>query len=151
MVKVSASGSPSPRMPARPPRTMHDLDLTVVAVATPPGRGGVGCIRLSGPNAHGISDSLFRSSADGQQIARATFGRFLEMLGAVFWGATYNFVLNPSVEALMRIMQRSLPTVFISVPKKWMQLHDAIMQVVDPMTAGDDEFKEAIRSVTGGR
>ncbi len=80
-----------------------------------------------------------------------TFGRFLEMLGSVFWGATYNFVLNPSVEALMRAMQRSLPTVFISVPKKWIQLHDAIMQLVDPMTAGDDEFKEAIRTVTGGR
>ncbi len=80
-----------------------------------------------------------------------TFGRFLEMLGAVFWGATYNFVLNPSVETLMRVMQSTLPTVFISVPKKWIQLHDAIMQQVDPITAGDDELKAAIRAVTGGR
>ena len=57
---------------------MHDLDLTVVAVATPPGRGGVGCIRLSGPDAHRISDCLFRSPAKRSSSARTIFGRFLD-------------------------------------------------------------------------
>ncbi len=80
-----------------------------------------------------------------------TFGRYLEMLGSVFWGATYNFVMNPSVESLMRAMQLSPPTVFISVPKKWMQLYDAVMHQVDPMTAGDEEIQEALSAITGGR
>ncbi len=62
---------------------MHDLDLTVVAVATPPGRGGVGCIRLSGPDAHHVSDGMFRTSGSGRPVARATFGRFLDRSGQV--------------------------------------------------------------------
>ncbi|MBD3868377.1 MAG: tRNA uridine-5-carboxymethylaminomethyl(34) synthesis GTPase MnmE [Acidobacteria bacterium] len=62
---------------------MHDLDLTVVAVATPPGRGGVGCIRLSGPDAFSISDDLFRSSSPGHPVGRTTFGRFLDRDGQV--------------------------------------------------------------------
>ena len=62
---------------------MHDFDLTVVAVATPPGRGGVGCIRLSGPDAHRLSDSLFRSSGTPERYARAEFGRFLDRAGQV--------------------------------------------------------------------
>ena len=39
-----------------------------------------------------------------------TFGRYLEMLGCVFWGATYCFLENPSLEALVRGMQRHRPT-----------------------------------------
>jgi tRNA modification GTPase len=62
---------------------MHDLDRTVVAVATPPGRGGVGCIRLSGPDAHRMSDALFRSAGDGDRYSRAEFGRFLDRHGQV--------------------------------------------------------------------
>jgi tRNA modification GTPase len=62
---------------------MHDVDLTVVAVATPPGRGGVGCIRLSGPDAHRLSDILFRSSGTPERYARAEFGRFLDRAGQV--------------------------------------------------------------------
>ncbi len=64
-------------------RTMHDLDRTVVAVATPPGRGGVGCFRLSGPDAHRLSDSLFRAAGPPATYARAEFGRFLDRDGQV--------------------------------------------------------------------
>lgn len=80
-----------------------------------------------------------------------TFGRFLELLGSVFWGAKYCFLENPSVEALVRGMRRFLPTVFISVPKKWMQLYDAVKVRADPMDAPDDEIADAVREVTGGR
>ena len=64
-----------------------------------------------------------------------TFGRFLEMYGCVFWGATYVFLDSPSVEALIGGMRRHRPTVFISVPKKWIQLYDAIARAVDLETA----------------
>ncbi len=65
---------------------MHDLDLTVVAIATPPGRGGVGCIRLSGPDAHSIGDRLFRpagSSGSAVEDGRTSFGHFLDEDGKV--------------------------------------------------------------------
>ena len=33
---------------------------TIVAVATPPGRGGIGIVRLSGPEATGIAEPMLR-------------------------------------------------------------------------------------------
>ena len=39
-----------------PPR----LDDTICALATPPGTGGIGVIRLSGPNAFTIADAVTR-------------------------------------------------------------------------------------------
>jgi long-chain acyl-CoA synthetase len=80
-----------------------------------------------------------------------TFGRFLELYGCIFWGATYVFLDNPSVEALVGGMRRWQPTVFISVPKKWIQLHEQIVRVADPESASDAEVDEAVRRVTGGR
>jgi len=63
---------------------MHDLDTTLVAVATPPGRGGVGCLRLSGRRAYEIASRLFRPSSDGggpTPGGRPSFGRFLDRRG----------------------------------------------------------------------
>jgi long-chain acyl-CoA synthetase len=80
-----------------------------------------------------------------------TFGRFLEMYGCIFWGATYVFLESPSVEALVGGMLRVRPTVFISVPKKWIQLHEEIARAADPENASDREIDEAVRRVTGGR
>ena len=59
---------------------MHDLSTTVVAVATPPGRGGVGCLRISGSAALEIGARLFESAppAPGDP---ARFGRFLSRDG----------------------------------------------------------------------
>ena len=80
-----------------------------------------------------------------------TFGRYLEMLGSVYWGAKYCFLLDPSVEALVDGMGHHRPTVFISVPQKWIQLYETIVQHADPMEATDREMAEATRAVTGGR
>ncbi|MDH3784127.1 MAG: AMP-binding protein, partial [Acidobacteriota bacterium] len=80
-----------------------------------------------------------------------TFGRFLEMLGCIFWGATYCFIENPSVDALIRGMQRYEPTVFISVPKKWIQLYESIGQRVDPLLGSDEELQAVTDQLTGGK
>lgn len=80
-----------------------------------------------------------------------TFGRYLEMLGCVFWGAKYCFLLNPSVEALVEGMRRYRPSVFISVPRKWMQLYEAVGQRADPLQASDEELLAVTRDLTGGR
>jgi long-subunit acyl-CoA synthetase (AMP-forming)/GNAT superfamily N-acetyltransferase len=79
-----------------------------------------------------------------------TFGRFLEMAGCVFWGSTYCFAGSPAIESLMRLMGSYRPTVFISIPMKWMQLYDAIRQRIDTEVAGDDEITAVVHSVTGG-
>jgi long-subunit acyl-CoA synthetase (AMP-forming)/GNAT superfamily N-acetyltransferase len=80
-----------------------------------------------------------------------TFGRFLELAACVFWGAIYCFAENPSIETLIRQMQRFKPTVFISIPMKWMQLYEQICQTVDVDVADDQAILEATRRTTGGQ
>ena len=80
-----------------------------------------------------------------------TFGRFLEMTGCVFWGATYCFLDNPSFEALLDGMRRFRPTVFISIPKRWVELYDGIRRAADLEVATDDEVQAAARSIVGDR
>ena len=41
---------------------MFSTEDSIVAVATPPGRGGIGVIRISGPSAHAIAGALLESS-----------------------------------------------------------------------------------------
>jgi long-chain acyl-CoA synthetase len=79
-----------------------------------------------------------------------TFGRFLEMTGCVFWGATYCFAESSAIDSLVRHMRELAPTVFISIPLKWMQLHDLIRQEVNLETASDGEIRDVVRRVTGG-
>lgn len=45
---------------------------TIVAISTPPGRGGIGIVRLSGPHALGIAQNLIRTK-NPPEHARATF------------------------------------------------------------------------------
>jgi long-chain acyl-CoA synthetase len=79
-----------------------------------------------------------------------TFGRFLEMTGCVFWGATYCFAESPAIDSLIRQMQRIQPTVLISIPMKWMELYDKVRLQVDVEVAADAEIEAALRRVTGG-
>ncbi len=63
---------------------MHDPQQTIVAVATPPGRGGVGCVRLSGLAAPQIARVLFVPAAGAPPpgpSAPPVFGRFLGRAG----------------------------------------------------------------------
>ena len=58
---------------------MHDLSTTVVAVATAPGRGGVGCLRISGEHAVPVALSMFEPTGQGpEQGKKPCFGRFLD-------------------------------------------------------------------------
>jgi tRNA modification GTPase len=41
-----------------------NLDDTIVAIATPPGRGGIGVVRLAGPGARAIAQPMLRLSRD---------------------------------------------------------------------------------------
>ncbi len=61
--------------------TTGSVEDTIAAVATPPGRGGVAIVRVSGPDAYDISRGIFRSLA-GEVVSprprRATVGRVLD-------------------------------------------------------------------------
>ena len=54
-----------------------NLDDTIVAIATPPGRGGIGVVRLSGPEARAIAAGFLRLRHD-LKPSRATFADLLE-------------------------------------------------------------------------
>ncbi len=85
-----------------------------------------------------------------------TFGRWLEMTGCVFWGATYAMMENPSIEALLRGMRRHRPSVFISIPKRWIQLFEKIHETAgaspdDAVRPDPARLSEAVAQTTGGR
>jgi len=53
-------------------------DDTIAAISTPPGRGGIGVVRLSGPRALDISTSFFRSESGAEPVPnRARFGHVI--------------------------------------------------------------------------
>ena len=55
-----------------------NLDDTIVAVATPPGRGGIGVVRLSGANAVAIASPMLRLKHE-LQPGLAVFGELVQM------------------------------------------------------------------------
>jgi tRNA modification GTPase len=54
-----------------------NLDDTIVAIATPPGRGGIGVVRIAGPQARAIALPMLRLKHD-LEPARAIFGELVE-------------------------------------------------------------------------
>ncbi len=58
-----------------------NLDDTIVAIATPPGRGGIGVVRLAGPEACRIALSMLRLKHD-LEPGRAVLGELVEPCGA---------------------------------------------------------------------
>jgi len=54
-----------------------ELDDTIVAISTPPGRGGIGVVRLAGPEAKNIAAPLLRLK-DDLDPGRAVFGELIE-------------------------------------------------------------------------
>ena len=79
-----------------------------------------------------------------------TFGRWLEMTGAIFWGAEYCFMENPSVETMIENMQLVKPSIFISIPKKWIQLYEYITARVDVEVDDDEKINLEVVKTTGG-
>ena len=58
-----------------------NLDDTIVAMATPPGRGGIGVVRLAGPEAISIAGPMLRLKHE-LEPGRAVFGELIEPCGA---------------------------------------------------------------------
>ncbi len=79
-----------------------------------------------------------------------TFGRFLELLGTLFWGGTYVFAGNPSLETFLAGLRQVRPTGLVSIPARWAQLHDRCQRRIGAV-AGPEEEAQAVREITGGR
>jgi long-subunit acyl-CoA synthetase (AMP-forming) len=78
-----------------------------------------------------------------------TFGRYLELLGSLWWGGTYAFARSTAAPSLVNDFKDVRPTIFISVPKKWFELHDAAER--EAASDDADEIAAHLRSLTGGR
>jgi long-chain acyl-CoA synthetase len=79
-----------------------------------------------------------------------TFGRWFEMTGSIFWGAEYCFMENPAVETMINNMRFVKPSIFISIPKKWIQLYEYITSRIDVEVDEEEVIKEAVSETTGG-
>jgi tRNA modification GTPase len=72
---------------------LHD---TIVAISTPPGRGGIGVVRLSGPQALAIAESFVRVSADSPwRPWRANIGDLLDRAGHLVDNVIATFFEKP--------------------------------------------------------
>ncbi len=80
-----------------------------------------------------------------------TFGRFLELMGCMFWGAIYTFVEDLSSETLITNMQRVQPTVLISIPQRWEYIKECAYQQLNEQYPTADQEHEALHKVVGGR
>jgi long-chain acyl-CoA synthetase len=67
-----------------------------------------------------------------------TFGRYLEMLGAIYWGGTYVFPGSTSVDTLFALLPKVRPTGFISVPIRWVQLYERCQEALGAAGAAAD-------------
>jgi long-subunit acyl-CoA synthetase (AMP-forming)/predicted GNAT family acetyltransferase len=80
-----------------------------------------------------------------------TFGRYLELMGTLFWAAEYYFLDDPSIQSLLNSFKCFQPTVFISVPKKWIQLYEVIIQDIDIEADSDENILSHVSALTGGK
>ncbi len=82
------------------------LDDTIAAISTPPGRGGIGIVRISGPEARAISERILHFSREHQWTARAATlaqlpdseGRAMDHVMATFFAAPRSYTAEDVVE-----------------------------------------------------
>ena len=71
-----------------------------------------------------------------------TFGRYFELMGSIFWGSTYTFAQSPSFNSLLKDFSIFKPSIFISIPKRWVQLYNLIQEKVDIDLANSEISKK---------
>ncbi len=77
-----------------------------------------------------------------------TFGRFLEMMGTIFWNGTYVFVGNTSKETLLKMFPEINPSIFISIPLRWVELYETCIAETENIL--EEEFKyKRFREIVG--
>ena len=84
---------------------MFATDDTIVAIATPPGRGGIGVVRVSGPRALQIGRGLLEShielaarSATFARVIDPASGRVLDQVVATWFAAPHSYTGEDVIE-----------------------------------------------------
>ena len=85
-----------------------NLDDTIVAIATPPGRGGIGVVRLAGPEARAIAHPMLRLKHP-LEPNRAVFGELIDPCGAAAPDTAATTPTHVGTDALVRPAERSSP------------------------------------------
>lgn len=80
-----------------------------------------------------------------------TFGRYLEMMGSIYWHGTYVFVGNSSSDTLLKLFPALNPTGFISVPIRWMQLYEKATNKIDKISNDNLRVEILRKEVIGNR
>ena len=93
---------------------MFSTDDTIVAIATPSGRGGIGVVRISGSSAADIAGSLLRLSSV-LQPRHATFARTdADQVVATYFPAPHSY----TGEHVVEISAHGSPIVLRSIVKR---------------------------------
>ncbi len=79
-----------------------------------------------------------------------TFGRYLELLGMLYWGGTYVFSGNPSAETLISQMREVRPTGLISIPLRWTQIREFCLESMGEAESPAAQ-QEVVRDIVGDR
>jgi long-chain acyl-CoA synthetase len=79
-----------------------------------------------------------------------TFGRYLELTGAIFWNGTYIFAGSTSSETLFSLFPKLHPTGFISIPLRWQELYERCQEMIGHMESPDLR-ERTVREVVGSR
>ncbi len=79
-----------------------------------------------------------------------TFGRYLELLGTIYWGGTYVFAGSPSADALIAELGRVRPTGLVSIPARWAQIREHCLEAMDREPGAAHEGTQ-VRQVVGDR
>ena len=79
-----------------------------------------------------------------------TFGRYFELMGSIFWGATYAFAESPSFNSLLKDFKLVKPSIFISIPKRWVQMYDLMNDTIDLDLSSKKSIKNKLGKITGG-
>jgi tRNA modification GTPase len=84
-----------------------NLDDTIVAIATPPGRGGIGVVRLAGAESKAVAAQMLRlAGGRALEAGRAHFGELVEIAGgeridevvATWFAAPHSYTTDDVVE-----------------------------------------------------
>ncbi len=79
-----------------------------------------------------------------------TFGRYLELLGAIYWGGTYVFQGNTSSETFLDLLPKVKPTGLIGVPFRWQLIQERCLARMESVLSADKK-REELHKVTGNR
>jgi long-chain acyl-CoA synthetase len=79
-----------------------------------------------------------------------TFGRYLELLGMLYWGGTYVFAADNSENTLLSQLSQVRPTGLVSVPLRWSQIRDASLDRIEE-SSDPSKAAESFRALVGDR